>query len=103
MSTSVPTQGLAAPDTGLSSHDYEFDRVVGEDAKTKWNQISARQKDKIRVIEGEGVSGFDLTRKPDGTYGVMTPEQRAASERSRSFHFKMDAHRRNLMKANKSP
>jgi hypothetical protein len=92
VSTNVPTQGLSAPDTGLSSHDYVYDRVVGEDSRTKWAQIAARQKDKVRVIEAEGVTGFDLSRKPDGTYGVMTPQQRAASERSRKFHFKMDAH-----------
>ena len=96
MSTNVPTQGLSAPDTGLSSHDYVYDRVVGEDSRTKWSQIAARQKDKVQVIEEKGVTGFDLTRKPDGTYGVMTPKQRAASERSRKFHFKMDAHGRAL-------
>lgn len=101
VSTSVPTQGLSAPATGLSSHDYVYDRVVGEDSKAKWSQIAARQKDKVQVIEEKGVTGFDLTRKPDGTYGVMTPKQRAASERSRKFHFKMDAHGR-AMKAQKA-
>lgn len=103
VSTSVQTQGLDAPATGLSSHDYVYDRVVGEDAKSKWTQISARQKDKVRLIEQTGVSGFDLTKQHDGSYAVMTPQQRAASERTRAFHFKMDAHRKNLIKQGKAP
>lgn len=103
MSTSVSTQGLDAPDTGISAHDYEVDRIVGADAKAKWERIAQRQRDKIRVMEENHVTGFDLSKTHDGGYKVMTPEQRAASERSRSFHFKMDAHRKKLMKSDKSP
>lgn len=94
VTTSVVADGLKAPMTGLSAHDYEFDRVVGADAKAKWERISDRQKDKIRVIQREGVTGFDLSKRPNGEYGVMRPEERAASERTRAFHAKMDSHLR---------
>jgi len=100
VTTSVAAHGngMAAPDSGLSAHDYEVDRVVGAYSKQAWVGISARQKDKSRLIEETGASGFDLSRQADGSYKIMTPEQRAASERSRSFHFKMDrqAHIRRL-------
>jgi hypothetical protein len=94
----VRTNGVSAPATGISSHDYEIDRIVGEDSRTKWGNISARQKDKLDVMEANDASGYDLTRKHDGSYGVMTPAQRAASERTREFHFKMDAHGKALTK-----
>jgi hypothetical protein len=68
-----------------------FDKVVGEDAKGKWDKIAARHKDKVRLLEQTGATGFDLTKQHDGSYAIMTPQQRAASERTRAFHFKMDA------------
>lgn len=84
--------GLEAPVTGISAHDYDVDRVVGEDARAKWAHIAARQKDKIQVMRATGASGFDLSRQHDGTYHVMTPSEREASERSRGFHFKVMDH-----------
>lgn len=83
-------------DTGLSGVDYNFDRAVGESSKKNWQGIAARQKDKLGVVQANGVTGWDLSRNPDGSYRVMTPEERAASERSREFHFKMTAHARKL-------
>lgn len=79
---------------GISAIDYGFDRAVGESAKKNWNGIRGRQRDKLDVVRANGVTGWDLTKRPDGTYGVMSPEQRAASERSREFHFKMVDHGR---------
>lgn len=94
VTTSVTTSGLSSPDSGLSAHDYEIDRIVGADAKSKWGSISSRQKEKIQVLQTNGVTGFDLTKKPDGSYGVLTPQQRAASERTRAWNAKMDSHLR---------
>lgn len=91
MTSSVGTSGLGAPATGISAHDYEIDRIVGEDARGKWKQIARRQKDKLAVIEQTGATGFDLVRTPNDTYEVMDPEARKLSERSRSFISKMDA------------
>lgn len=90
VTSSVATEGLSAPMSGISSHDYQIDRIVGEDSKTKWKTIASRQKAKRDVIEASGKTGYDLAKKIDGSYGVMTPKQRAASERTRSFHSKME-------------
>jgi hypothetical protein len=40
-------------------------------------------------MHSQGATGWDLSRNPDGTYRVMSAEERAASERSREFHFKV--------------
>lgn len=81
---------------GISAIDYGFDRAVGESAKKNWNGYRGRYRDKLDIIQTNKVTGWDLSRNPDGTYRVMTPEERAASERSRSFHFKMVEHGRAL-------
>lgn len=81
-------------DTGFSGIDYGFDRAVGESSKKNWQGIAQRQKNKLDVIRANGVTGWDLSKNPDGTYRVMNQEERAASERSRSFHFKMEAYAR---------
>lgn len=81
-------------DTGLSGVDYNFDRAVAESSKKNWKGIARRQKDKLDVARANGVTGWDLSRNPDGSYRAMTPEERAASERSREFHFKMVGHAR---------
>lgn len=77
---------------GLAGIDYGFDRAVGESAKKNWNGIRGRQRDKLDIVRANNATGWDLSRNPDGTYRVMNAEERAASERSRSFHFKMVNH-----------
>ena len=74
-------------DTGLSI-DYNFDRAVGESSKKNWRGIAQRQRSKLDVIRANNVTGWDLSKNTDGTYRVMNSEERAASERSREFHFK---------------
>ncbi len=91
--TSVSSGGSdLTRDTGLSGVDYNFDRAVGESSQKNWQGIAQRQRDKIDLVQSQGVTGWDLSRNPDGTYRVMTPEERAASERTREFHFKVVKH-----------
>jgi putative FmdB family regulatory protein len=81
---------------GFSGIDYGFDRAVGESARKNWNGIRGRYRDKLDIIRANDATGWDLSRNPDGTYRVMNPEERAASERSREFHFKMVGHGKSL-------
>lgn len=90
VTSSVVTDGLSTPMSGISAHDYQIDRIIGEDSAAKWKTISARQKAKRDVIEATGKTGYDLTKKFDGSYGIMTPKQRVASEQTRSFNAKME-------------
>ena len=72
---------------GLSGIDYNFDRAVGESSRKNWKGIAQRQRDKLDVVQANDVTGWDLSKNPDGSYRVMTPEERDLSERSRQFHF----------------
>jgi putative FmdB family regulatory protein len=82
--------------TGLSGIDYNWDRAVGESSRKNWRVIADRQREKIDVVQTNGVTGWDLSRQPDGSYRVMTPEERQMSENTRAFHDKMLAHARKL-------
>ena len=79
-------------DTGLTGIDYNFDRAVGESSKKNWQGIAQRQREKLDLVRANGVTGWDLSRTPDGGYRVMDANERAASERSRGFHFKVMQH-----------
>jgi len=57
--------------TGVDSFDLDFDRVIGEDARQKWEQIYQRRRDKWDLIEKHKVSGQDLIRMEDQTYEVL--------------------------------
>ena len=64
-------QSMKAQTTGVESFDLDFDRVIGEDARQKWEQIYKRRRDKWDIIESNKVTGNDLTRMPDQTYEVL--------------------------------
>lgn len=84
---SARVKGMGPQDTGVASIDHDVDRVIGEDARQKWNGIRQRVKDKIQVIQSNpGSTGFDLSRQTDGTYRVMDPEERKAAELGRKVH-----------------
>jgi hypothetical protein len=91
---SSSSRDLQPTTTGFESLDESFDRVVGEDARLKWKAIAHRQREKQRVLQRTGATGWDLSRQGDGTYRVMTPEERAASERSRAHHWRVMEHGR---------
>lgn len=57
--------------TGMESLDLDFDRVIGEDARQKWDMIYQRRKDKWDILnEHKGATGYDLVRDDDGSYLV---------------------------------
>jgi len=71
----------------MASIDHDVDRVIGIDAKQKWNGIISRVEDKRRVIASNpGSTGYDLSRNDDGSYRVMTPVERQAAELGRKVH-----------------
>lgn len=89
---------LRTDTVGLSGVDYNFDKAVGESSRNTWKGLANRQRDKMDLLRSTGATGWDLSKNLDGTYRVMKPEEREASERSRGFHFKMDAYGRSLTK-----
>lgn len=66
---SSDVEGQSAQDTGMDSFDLDYDRVIGEDARKKWNTIYERRKDKWSLIHSsEGARGADILREDDGSY-----------------------------------
>lgn len=66
---SSDVEGMDVQDTGMDSFDLDYDRVIGEDARKKWDTIYQRRKDKWDLINSnKGVSGADILREDDGTY-----------------------------------
>jgi hypothetical protein len=59
---------LMAQSTGMDSLDLSYDRVIGEDARQKWETIYTRRRDKWDIINSQKVQGKDLVRMRDGTY-----------------------------------
>lgn len=79
------TRGMAPPNTGTSD-DYNFDKVIGRDAAKRWEGFAQRQDRKREVLRNNpGSTGYDLSRKPDGSYRVMGQQERVASEAGRSI------------------
>lgn len=69
--TSQVDQTMKAQTTGVESFDLDFDRVIGEDARQKWEHIYKRRRDKWDLIEKNEVTGNDLIRMSDHTYEVL--------------------------------
>ena len=64
--------------TGIQDLDFDFDRVIGEDSRVKWDKINRRNAYKQSVLdESPGAESSDLSRNPDGTYVVMDAETKA--------------------------
>ena len=65
------------------------DRIIGKDAEKKWSVIRRRQQDKIDFLQNNpDVEGKDLSRNIDGSYRVMSKEERKAAETARNLHSK---------------
>lgn len=62
---------LQAQSTGMDSLDLSYDRVIGEDARQKWETIYGRRRDKWEIINSQKVHGKDIVRMRDGSYEAM--------------------------------
>jgi hypothetical protein len=66
---------MKAQTSGIESFDLDFDRVIGEESKQKWDTVYRRQRDKWDVLhQSDSASGYDIMRLPDGSYGSL-PEK----------------------------
>lgn len=78
----TPT-GPVPQNTGVSSIDHNFDRVIGRDAAAKWRTIEDRRSYKDRILyeerkAGKGVESQHLvrTREGAGDYRVVKEDER---------------------------
>lgn len=92
--------GPGPQNTGIHDLDTKIDQVIGRHAEQSREVIRHRVDDKKQLVRATGADGHDLSRNPDGTYRVMTAEERAIHERSQTIHgkamdWRAEAKRRN--------
>ena len=86
----VFNQDLTGPvpqNTGVSQLDAHIDRVIGQSARKGWEVHNQRVSDKRQILrENPNVTGYDLSKNPDGSYKVLAPEERKVHERANSIN-----------------
>jgi hypothetical protein len=96
-----PVTGIGPQNTGVASLDTSIDRVIGTSAKQGWDQAELRRREKLKVLAETGAPPDALSRNPDGSYRVMSPEERGVLDRAIRIN---DAASRALVPAlNKKP
>lgn len=65
---STVNKTMKTQETGIDSFDLDFDRVIGEDARQKWETIYQRRRDKWDIINRNNVTGKEIVRMEDGSY-----------------------------------
>ena len=72
--------------TGVAEIDTVADRAIGESAQQGWQVAEKRVADKREIMEETGVDGKDLSKNPDGSYGVLKPEERGVHDRAQAIN-----------------
>ena len=81
--------GPVPQNTGVSQIDAVADRAIGKAAQQGWEVADRRVQDKRQVLSGTpNATGHDLSRNPDGTYRVMSSEEKGVHARSQKIHGK---------------
>jgi len=79
--------GPVPQNTGIHDLDTHIDRVIGQSARQGHEVIRERVQDKKELLAGNPeVTGHDLSRNADGTYRVMSAEERGVHDRSQNIH-----------------
>jgi putative FmdB family regulatory protein len=81
-------EGPVPQNTGVSATDYDFDRVIGADARKRYTGIKQRDQRKREVLRDSpgGTTTKDLSVLPNGDYRVMATEERQTVRNTRAFH-----------------
>lgn len=82
----LPVSGPIPQNTGVASIDIDHDRAIGMSAKQGWEVQKKRYQEKVEIMQSAGVAGSDLSRNPDGSYRVLSPEEKGVFERGHSIN-----------------
>lgn len=72
--------------TGIHDLDTHIDRVIGQSSKQGWDVAEGRKQEKLDVMAQAGVQGDQLSKNLDGSYRVMSDEEKAIHDRSQAIH-----------------
>lgn len=80
-------EGVAPQNTGVSALDYDADRIVGEDARRRWDGYEKKEERRRELLrQYPGATKEDLAVLPNGDYRVMDPVQKKTTRNARAFH-----------------
>lgn len=75
--------GPVPQNTGIHSLDAHIDRTIGKSAAQGWTVQETRVADKREVLrQNPHASGHDLTQNPDGSWGILSKEERGFQDRA---------------------
>lgn len=83
---SIEGNGPGPSNTGVSDYDLMVDRVIAADAKKGYQEVALRKRDKREFMRDSGATQGDLARNPDGSYRVMTKEEKKQSHIGRAIN-----------------
>jgi hypothetical protein len=79
--------GPVPQNTGISSVDYDADRIVGKDARKRYAVYEKRDQRRREVLaQHPGRSKKDLSVLPDGDVRVMSSEEKQTVRNTRAFN-----------------
>lgn len=80
-------EGLVPQNTGVSSLDVDFDRIVGRDAEARYKVYEEREERRRDVLRHHPeATKRDLSLTSDGDYRVMTSDEKVSTRNTRAFH-----------------
>lgn len=77
------SDGPRPQNTGVSSIDHDVDMIIGRDSSLRLREMQRRQEHKKEIMRREGVSGEYLRKTIDGTYEVISEQERRAGKAAR--------------------
>lgn len=92
----LPVSGPVPQNTGVSSVDTDYDRAIGKAAVQGWEVQKHRYQEKVEIMQTNGVGGSDLSRNPDGSYRILSPEEKGVFERGNAINKKAMEVRKSL-------
>jgi len=70
--------------TGVASIDFDYDKIIKEEADIGWGVIEHRIDDKRKLLRGfPGKNGHDIGVTPDGEYRIMSRPERVGVNQQR--------------------
>lgn len=77
------------PQNTGSSLDYDYDTIIAEDSKNRWEAVHQRNMSKEEVLRANpNADRGSLSQNLDGTYRVMDSSERALKDQVRENHNK---------------
>jgi hypothetical protein len=80
---------MTPQNSGATSVDHDFDRVIGQDSFNRWNVINERRLRKHELMAQYNAEGDQIQKTPDGDYLVMEQDKAQRLKAAEEHHGKI--------------